>query len=255
MNTIKPIIATIAVTGALTFANATVASSICKKTFTSGAGSTKFEWRFSNDGNIVNLEHPEGLEHVRIGTITEGYCVSAGGSKRGESFGSQANSMLQEAKGAGRKVRHDTADGTLRIEQLFKDTKYRNNKEVSIEITMKVKNLTNGPLTDVFLTRFIDADISNSTGSDVWVSAGRSPSVSEPGSARLDLIPTTKTYPADSLIYASFSPVTDAACYDTVADALQQGTADDRAMGVRYQLGSIDRRRSKTVKFVYHINL
>jgi hypothetical protein len=254
MKTIKLILATLVVTGALTFANATIASTNCKKTFTSGAGSTKFEWCFSDDGNIVNLEHPEGLEHVRIGTITEGYCVSAGGAKRGESFGSNPNSMLQEAKGAGRRIRHDTADGTMRIEQLFKETRYRNNKEVSIEITMKVKNLTNGPLTNVFLTRFIDADISNTTSSDVWITAGRSPSVSQPGSARLDLIPTTKTYPADSLIYASFSPVTDAACYDTVADALQQGTAGDRAMGVRYQLGSIDRRRSKTVKFVYRIN-
>ena len=113
MKTIKPIIATIAVTGALTFANATVASSICKKTFTSGAGSTKFEWCFSDDGNIVNLEHPEGLEPVMIGTLTDRYCDSAGGTKRGESFGSQANSMLQEAKRAGRKVRHDDLVGGL----------------------------------------------------------------------------------------------------------------------------------------------
>ncbi|MGI9318283.1 MAG: hypothetical protein ACR2QW_13225, partial [bacterium] len=114
-------------------------------------------------------------------------------------------------------------------------------------------NLTNSPLLNVFLTRFVDADMSNTTGGDVWATAGRSTSVTEPGSARLDLIPTTKTFPADSLIYSSFSPVTDAACYSAAADASQQDSGD-RSMGVRYQLGTIDKKKTKTVKFVYRIN-
>jgi hypothetical protein len=247
------IVAAFVGTGLLTLTGTATASTNCKKTFTSGESITKFEWCFSDDGSVAKLEHPAGLEHINIGTITEGYCVSAGGTKRGETSGTNSNFMLQEPKSSGRKVRHETLDGALRIEQLFKETKSRKDREVNIEITMKVKNLTNSPLLNVYLTRFVDVDISNTTSSDVWAMADRSTSVTQPGSARLDLIPTTKTYPADSLLYSDFMPATDEACYSATADTTLEA-AGDRSMGVRYRLGTIDRRKTKTVKFVYRIN-
>ena len=38
------------------------ASSNCKKTYSSGAGITRFVWCFSNDGSVVQLEHSAGVD-------------------------------------------------------------------------------------------------------------------------------------------------------------------------------------------------
>ncbi|MGI9316285.1 MAG: hypothetical protein ACR2QW_03035, partial [bacterium] len=69
----KLIITVFVFIGALALAGNSAASTNCKKTFTSGETITKFEWCFSDDGTIAKLEHTAGLEHIGVGTVTEGY--------------------------------------------------------------------------------------------------------------------------------------------------------------------------------------
>ncbi|NND03276.1 MAG: hypothetical protein HKN91_10855 [Acidimicrobiia bacterium] len=227
-------------------------STNCRETFEKNTGIAAFNWCYSDDGNIVMIEHSAGLEHVGNGTITEGWCVSANHVQRGVTYGSQANTNLETPTYPGiNKVVHKTVDGDLQIEQKFREN-YRNRR---ITVTMKVKNLSDEPLTNVYLARFIDADLSNTTGGDVWTSNSRSVSVSEPGSSQLDLVPRTTKYNANSLIYSSFLPDLDQDCYSAAADTTLEASASDRSMGVFYQLGTIFPGESKAVIFDYYIDI
>src|SRR3954447_2713433 len=55
----------------------------CRKTFTSGTGAQGFSWCYSDTGNIVMLQGPGTAEHIRIGTLMEGYALCVGGSTEG----------------------------------------------------------------------------------------------------------------------------------------------------------------------------
>lgn len=228
-------------------------STNCKKTFSSGSGINLFSYCFSNDGNIVSIENSDGLEHVANGTITEGWCVSSGGVMRGATYGAGANFNLDPPfYPNARKVVHRTSDGVLRVEQTFGQS--AGNRIITI--IMKVKNTTPNFISDVYVTRFIDADIGNTTGGDVWVSAGRSVAALEPGVARLELIPSTTSETANSMIYSSFFPSLDDLCYDFDADNTTEVlTGSDRSMGVLYQLGTVGPGMTKTVRFAYRISI
>lgn len=237
----------------ISITNSAVAfSTNCRRSRSNGSGVTAFNWCFSDDGNIVSLEHSEGLEHVANGTITEGFCLAAGFSIRGITYGSDPNVNLEPPTyPSATRIQHKTIDGDFRIEQRFVQS--AGGKEVII--IMKVVNISNSPINDIFLTRFIDADMSNTTSNDIFIAANRSVAAMEPGSTRLELIPKTETFNANSLIYSDFLPQLDGDCYDATADNLDEVGPADRAMGVQYQLGTIFPGSSKTVRFVYHISI
>lgn len=223
----------------------------CMTSYTNGAGENLLEWCFDENGAVVQLEHPEGLEHVDNGAILEGWCVSAGNIVRGMVNGGDGTTDLDPPQyPSPDKVRHNTADGSLRIESRFSTSP--GNKHIVVK--MNVRNNTNAPLNDVFLTRFIDADMSNTTSNDEWTSTGRSVIVHQPGSASLQLFGKTRDYLALSMLYPTFFPTFDANCYDAAADANLSLTAGDRSMGVMYQLGTIFPGSTRTVQFLYRIS-
>ncbi len=224
----------------------------CRLSRTNGSGVTAFNWCFSDDGNVVSIEHSEGLEHVNNGTITEGFCLAAASSVRGITYGTDPNVGLEPPTyPSSTRIQHKTIDGEFRIEQRFVQS--AGGKEVII--IMKVVNISSSPINDVFLTRFIDPDMSNTTSDDMFIAASRSVAALEPGSTRLELIPKTENFNANSLIYADFLPELDGDCYDATADNLDEVGPADRSMGVHYQLGTIFPGSSKTVRFVYHISI
>jgi hypothetical protein len=47
----------------------------CFATFTSGSGPTAFNFCVTANGNVLRLEAPAGVEHIRIGTFMEGYAI------------------------------------------------------------------------------------------------------------------------------------------------------------------------------------
>lgn len=236
----------------ITITNSAVTfSTNCRQSRTNGSGVTAFNWCFSDDGNIVSLEHSEGLEHVAVGSITEGFCLAAGFSTRGITYGTDPNVGLEAPTyPSNTRIQHKTIDGDFRIEQRFVQS--AGGKEVII--IMKVVNISNSPINNIFLTRFIDADMSNTTSGDRFIAANRSVAAMEPGSVRLELIPKTETFNANSLIYPDFLPRLDGDCYDATADNTDEAEGD-LSMGVQYQLGTIFPGSSKTVRFVYHISI
>jgi len=227
-------------------------STNCKETFNSGAGITFFSWCFSDDGNVLKIEHSAGLEHVRIGAFTEGYCVSSNSVQHGLSGGAIGNTGLNPPTYPTLKqVVHTTTDGVWKIEQTFAQT----TGTKLITITMKLTNISGVQQNSVFLTRFIDADMSNTVGSDDWSSGSRSVAATEPGSARLELLPTSTNFVVNNMIYPGAAPVNNQFCYDPASDGTVSASASDRSMGVLYQLGTILPGRSKTVKYVYQVSL
>ncbi len=227
------------------------AATNCRVSYTNGSGTNELSWCFSDDGNLVMLEHGDGVEHVRLGDFIEGWCVSAGGTKRGETDGENGNVTLKPPSyPSPDKVRHNTADGDLRVESRFSTSP--GNKQIVVK--MNVRNNTGAPLNNVFLTRFIDADISNTDFNDEWTSTVRSVTAHEPGSGMLQLFPKTSEFNANSMIFSGHDPVLDNDCYDAAADATLSAPAGDRSMGVLYQLGTIFPGQTKTVQFVYRIS-
>jgi hypothetical protein len=241
-----------AVDGGDQAAGAHALASNCKKTYNSGAGLTRFSWCFSNDGNVVKIEHSAGLEHVRIGGYYEGFCVSSNGVQRAQSFGDLANVGLNAPTyPSASKVQHTTTDGVWKIEQTFA----QNTGQKQITITMKLTNTSGVQQNSVFLTRAVDADMSNTTGSDDFSAGSRSVMANEPGSSRLELLPTSTNFTVNSMIYPGVLPVVNQFCYDPASDAVNSATGGDQSMGVLYQLGSVLPGGSKTAKFVYQVSI
>ncbi len=221
----------------------------CRVNYSNGSGSDLLEWCFSDDGNITKLEHGDGLEHVRNGTIIEGWCVAAAGTKRGQTNATSANITLSAPSyPSPDKVRHNTADGDLRVESRFSTSP--GNKQIVVK--MNVRNNTGAPLNNVFLTRFVDADVSNDAINNEWTSTMRSVTAHQPGSAMLQLFPKTDDFNANSMLFSGFNPSLDDDCYNATADGTFTNTGD-RSMGVMYQLGTIFPGQTKTVQYIYRI--
>src|SRR5580704_11369152 len=56
------------------------ATTTCKLTFTSGGAPNFLQFCVTTNGNIVQFTSPNGFEHVREGTILEGYSICDFGS-------------------------------------------------------------------------------------------------------------------------------------------------------------------------------
>ena len=227
-------------------------SSNCKKTYSSGAGLTRFVWCFSNDGNVVKIEHSAGLEHVRNGGYFEGFCLSSNSVNHGYSLGDGGNVGLNAPTyPSASKVTHTTTDGVWKIEQSFAQT----TGQKLITITMKITNTSAVVQNNVYLTRGIDADVSGNFSEQPVHRRCTFGEAAHPGSARLELLPTSTAFVTNNMIYAGAVPVFNQfQCYDATADGTNSATGD-LSMGVLYQLGSVLPGGSKTAKFVYQATI
>jgi hypothetical protein len=50
-------------------------SDTCFSTYASGSGPTYFKWCVTENGNVVSIESPKGIEHIRGANIQEGYSI------------------------------------------------------------------------------------------------------------------------------------------------------------------------------------
>ena len=226
-------------------------SANCKKTYNSGAGITRFSWCFSNDGNVVKIEHSAGLEHVANGALTEGFCLSSNFAIRAESYGSYGNSGLNAPTyPSASKVAHTTSDGLWKIEQSFAQT----TATKSITITMKLTNISGVLQEAVYLNRFVDADMSGTFEND-FSSGLRSVEATSPGSARLELLPTSTNFYTYAMLYGNSLPTNNEYCYDSPSDANLSLTGIDGMMAVLYELGNVPAGASRTVKYVYQVSI
>lgn len=229
---------------------------VCRKSFGSGSGQTRFAWCFGADGSINQIEHPAGQEHTGV---TEGFCLASGSSTfvtHGSVFGDLPRAGLNAPTyPAANKVVHTTTDGAFRIEQTF--TQVTATK--TVVITMKLTNTSGAPRANVTLTRWIDADMSGTPSNDVFFASTRSAVAAEPkvgiaSGARLELLPATTGLTAYSLIFDTFRPSLSTACHNEGALTNPSATGD-KSMGAEYYVGTVGGGASKTVQFTYRTTI
>jgi hypothetical protein len=149
------------------------ATTDCTFTFTSGGtASTKYlQYCVTGNGNIVEFQSPLGTEHIRVGTVGDGYALCDLSAATGEvgyhdyaGFGdvdtgtgwgapttvSQTATMV--------KIARSTADGLFTLTQTFTQSP----SDASVRVAMAIKNNTSISKT-IWLTRFTDIDAGGST--------------------------------------------------------------------------------------------
>jgi hypothetical protein len=155
--------------GALTPA----ATSDCTYTFTSGGTATvKFlQYCITVNGNVVEFQSPLGAEHIRVGTVGDGYALCDLSAATGEvgyhdyaGFGDVdtgtgwAAPVLQSQTATVVKIARSTSDGLWTLTQTFTQSA----ADASVRVAMAIKNNTAVSRT-IWLTRFTDIDANNST--------------------------------------------------------------------------------------------
>ena len=71
------------------------ATSDCQSTFTSGSGQTFFQFCVTGNGNITELESPAGYEHIREGSVQEGYAICDFGTTTGSETSNTITPMAE----------------------------------------------------------------------------------------------------------------------------------------------------------------
>lgn len=226
---------------------------VCRKSFASGSGVTRFVWCFGADGSINQIEHPAGQEHTGS---TEGFCVASSGVVHGQVSGDVPRAGLNPPTyPAANKVVHTTTDGAFRIEQTF--TQVTASK--SVVITMKLTNTSGSPRQNVVLTRWIDADMAGTPSNDAFFNSARSAVAIEPkagigtGSRLEALAPTTGTVSAWGLLFDTFRPAL-TLCHNEGA-LLNPSSTGDKSIGIEYSFGTVGAGVSKTFQIVYQATI
>jgi hypothetical protein len=149
------------------------ATTDCTYTFTSGGTATvKFlQYCVSANGNIVEFQSPMGLEHIRVGTVGDGYALCDFSAATGEvgyhdyaGFGDVdtgtgwAAPVLLSQTATMVKIARSTADGLWTLTQTFTQSA----GDASVKVAMAIKNNTAKSRT-IWLTRFTDIDANNTT--------------------------------------------------------------------------------------------
>jgi hypothetical protein len=140
------------------------ATTTCKLTFTSGSGPNFLKFCVTVNGNVVQLTSPNGSEHIREGTILEGYSICDFGSlTRYYDFAATDSGNWQPAIVTGfalpLTVKRTTSDGIYTLTQVFS----RNTVDPAVIVAMTLKNNTGGSR-DFGLVRYADIDANNANG-------------------------------------------------------------------------------------------
>lgn len=137
-----------------------LATTDCTFPFSTGTGNTLLKYCVTTNGNIVQLETPQGVEHVAVGTIGEGYGICDLNSNTGyfdyAGFGDSGNwnpAQVVKQTTTSVKIVRTTSDGLFTLTQ---NIAVVDGALPWIKITMTLKN--NGDARDAFLIRYVDVD-------------------------------------------------------------------------------------------------
>jgi hypothetical protein len=146
-----------------------LATTTCQSTFTFGSGESEFDFCITANGNLAQLTSPAGWEHIRNGTIGEGYGICeelsnslsgyydyAGGGDSGN-WDPPAITQPHGPSTFPLKITRTTSDGIFTLTQTFT----RDTKEREVLIKMTLKNNTSSTRNNVVITRWADINASN----------------------------------------------------------------------------------------------
>ena len=153
--------------------SATVAgpTSDCQSTYTSGSGATFLQFCVTQNGNITEFQSPQGVEHIREGSFSEGYGICDLDSETrywdyadSGDTGNWLDPVRTQPGGPNTfplKIVRTTSDGLFTLTQVFT----QNAPERIVKIAMTIKN-NSGVSKDFELVRFADIDANNADGGD-----------------------------------------------------------------------------------------
>jgi hypothetical protein len=147
----------------------TIAMLVPQRCFSSGSGVTFLKICISDNGNISWFESPAGKVHLQT---REGYAVCSGAVEGASSMvhGFDANiaangwgvSAVSQPNGVGTFpliITRQSLDGVIQLKQTFT----RNAAERGVDVKIDVKNMSLSALSQVFMSRYFDGDIDNSS--------------------------------------------------------------------------------------------
>lgn len=136
-----------------------LATSTCSYTFTSGSNNTYLQYCVTVNGNITQLTTPVGVEHIAVGSFSEGYGICSAGvayydyADSGDSGNWGAPTLLSHTATAV-KIARTTSDGIWTLTQTITQVAASS----SIKIAMALKNNT-AIARGADLLRYADTDI------------------------------------------------------------------------------------------------
>jgi hypothetical protein len=232
-----------------------LSDSSCDFNFATGNGLTRFAWCVSSTANLVRLESPESVLHLREG-LREGYalCTQTGefsgdtvvgfdDSLSGAGFGAP---VLLSSSTTSVSIRRFTTDGAFQLDHTFT----QDPKEQDVTITVSIKNISGHEIEGVVYSRFADLDVGGDAVDDIMDKSVRSVWARDSGLSG-DAVALTATtfgtfvFPvANRLANTSFST-----CFSfAAATPLSTG---DNAAHVSYELGVLNAGQTKKVTFTY----
>jgi hypothetical protein len=142
------------------------ATTTCRHTFTSGSGPSLLKFCVTVNGNVAQLTSPGGFEHIREGTVGEGYGIcDVDPDTNYYDYASEDSGNWQPpvASGSGLPltIKRTTSDGIYTLTQVFN----RNTIEPAVKITMTLKNNTAASHNFVLL-RYANINANNAHGGD-----------------------------------------------------------------------------------------
>jgi hypothetical protein len=151
------------------------ASTSCDTALNSGSGEGLMNVCISNAGNLVGFQSPSGFEHIRIGTIGEGYIVCHGsmvsptvdGFDAGFDARGWGAPMVIQPNGQNTlplTILRNTSNGNFQLKQVFT----RNTSEREVTVTMTLTNISKSTLFFPSLQRYVDFDIDNTSADDIF---------------------------------------------------------------------------------------
>jgi len=150
---------------------APLATGTCQSTFTSGNGITFLEFCVTVNGNVAEFQSPQGWEHIREGTISEGYAIcDLSNDTRYFDYAELGdsgnwNAPVRTQPGGPNtfplKIARTTADGFYTLTQTFT----RNSADQSANVSMTLKN-NRAVLNEAYLVRFADIDANSADRGD-----------------------------------------------------------------------------------------
>ena len=144
----------------------------CFSTYSSGSGPSYFKWCVSQNGNIVSIESPKGMEHIHGAHIQEGYAVCDSYTDPmlaywdfadGGSSGWNAPTVIQP-NGPNTfplTIERTTTDGMFQLNQVFSQN--ASEKIVTIKMTVDERGCIGTCGAGVFVFRFANIDADNSS--------------------------------------------------------------------------------------------
>jgi hypothetical protein len=163
-----------------------------------GSGATFLSFSVSNHGNVIAFQSPEGAEHIKVGSVYEGYAIcSDAADPHGIDFGSYeagfGAATVTQPKGPNTlplTITRSTSDGYFSLKQAFA----RDTTEKSVTVTMTLKNTSGAMMTNVKLARFVDFDIDGTFG-DIFTETSQSVDAVDDFGVGVMLLSLTKSFP------------------------------------------------------------